>query len=400
MPSCSSDMPSSFSEQTMPSDMIPRILPGFSVLYSPESLCPSISRAPASASATFCPAAMFGAPVTTVRRCSPGLDIGQDQAVGIGMALHPVDWRGEDLVPAGAEMSIFSTSSPAMVSRCASSAASDSWSNEFIEPFERNSHAATLPAPIVFARELLQESKIVAGKRAHIVDAVAHHDHALDPETEGKSRSIVGVVADGSSTLRMDHAGAAHFQPAGVFADAAALAVADGAVDGEIDARLDEGEEVAAEADLRRRAEELARDLWKHALEIGHGDVLVDRQAFELMEHPLVRGILRFIAIGSGRARSPGPAATFCSITRACIGEVWVRRTISAPSRFDEEGVPDVAGRVIGGDVEQIEVVAAGFDFAPKDRLESHKSEDFAQLLDHLKNRMNDAYLRLCGRGG
>ena len=54
-----------------------------------------------------------------------------------------------------------------------------------------------------------------------------------------------------------------------------------GAVDREIDARLDEREEVAAEADLRSLAEELPRHLGQRALQVGHRDVVVDRQSLD-----------------------------------------------------------------------------------------------------------------------
>ncbi len=81
----------------------------------------------------------------------------------------------------------------------------------------------------------------------------------------------------------MDHAGAAHLQPAGLLADAAALAVADRAVDREVDTGLDEGEEVAAEPDAAGRSEELPRQLLEHAFEIGHRDVLVDGETLDLV---------------------------------------------------------------------------------------------------------------------
>src|SRR6478735_7702473 len=66
------------------------------------------------------------------------------------MALHPVDVGGEHLVPAGAnnvDLLDFESGQGQPARKLGSV---DSWSNEFIEPFERNSHAATLPAPIVF----------------------------------------------------------------------------------------------------------------------------------------------------------------------------------------------------------------------------------------------------------
>ena len=134
-------------------------------------------------------------------------------------------------------------------------------------------------------------------KRADVVDAGPHHDQALDAESEGEAAVDVRVVADRAQHIGMDHAGAAHLQPAGVLADAAARAAADRAVDGEIDARLDEGEEVAAEADAPLRSEELPRHLGQRSLEVGHRDVAIDRQPLELVEHPLVRGVLRLVAV-------------------------------------------------------------------------------------------------------
>ena len=64
----------------------------------------------------------------------------------------------------------------------------------------------------------------------------------------------------------------------------------------------------------------------------------------------------------------------------------------------DDHRVPDVAGRMIGGDVEHVEVVFAGFDFGPEDRLETEVGEDLAHLVDHLRDRMNRSDEWLHGR--
>src|SRR5581483_10787378 len=72
MPSCSSEMPSSFSEHTIEDDSTPRILDFLSVMMTRPSLCPSYKRAPSSASTTFCPLSptlMFGAPVIHAHNC-------------------------------------------------------------------------------------------------------------------------------------------------------------------------------------------------------------------------------------------------------------------------------------------------------------------------------------------
>src|SRR5215216_8111712 len=127
--------------------------------------------------------------------------------------------------------------------------------------------------------ELAKEAKIVAGKRAHVVDAGTHHCQTLDAKPEGKAAVDVRVVADRTQDIGMDHAGAAHLQPAGALADTATGAATDGAVDREVDARLDERKEVAAKTSAPLGAEELSRHLGKRPLEVCHGDVAVNSQS-------------------------------------------------------------------------------------------------------------------------
>jgi hypothetical protein len=58
-----------FLDSTIPADSTPRIFDAFSAIRSP--VCPLIRTAPSSPKATFCPAATFGAPQTTVCVRSP-----------------------------------------------------------------------------------------------------------------------------------------------------------------------------------------------------------------------------------------------------------------------------------------------------------------------------------------
>ena len=96
----------------------------------------------------------------------------------------------------------------------------------FREPTQRNFHRIRslahakghgMPCPYWPSRrlhrlggmgELAEEAKIVAGKRAHVVDAGAHHRQTLDAEPEGKAAVDVRVVADRAQDIGMDHAGA------------------------------------------------------------------------------------------------------------------------------------------------------------------------------------------------
>src|SRR4051812_12089432 len=97
----------------------------------------------------------------------------------------------------------------------------------------------------------------------------------------------------------MNHPGAAHFQPAGLLANTTAFSVADCTVDRNVDPRLYEREVIAAKPNFSGWTKELTPKLAQHTFQIRHRDRLVDRQAFKLVEHPLMRRVLRFVAIGS-----------------------------------------------------------------------------------------------------
>src|SRR6266487_5267317 len=95
----------------------------------------------------------------------------------------------------------------------------------------------------------------------------------------------------------MHHTCAKDLQPAGVFADAAPLAVAERAIDIDLGARFREREVAATEAHAASLAEELLRETLQAALEIGHRAKLVDQEALDLVEHRLVRRVDRLVAV-------------------------------------------------------------------------------------------------------
>jgi hypothetical protein len=59
--------------------------------------------------------------------------------------------------------------------------------------------------------------------------------------------------------------------------------------------------------------------------------------------------------------------------------------------RVDDDGVPDVAGRMVCRDIEQVEVVLPGFHFRSEDGLEPQVREDLDQFIDHLVDRVQSA---------
>ncbi len=114
-PPWSSDSPSSRAEHSMPKDSTPRTLAA--LILTPGS------SAPTSAQGTFMPAATLGAPQTMAKRFAvAGIDCAQVELVGIRMLVRPSSTSATTTPEnGGATGSSASTSSPAMVSRCASS---------------------------------------------------------------------------------------------------------------------------------------------------------------------------------------------------------------------------------------------------------------------------------------
>ena len=99
---------------------------------------------------------------------------------------------------------------------------------------------------------------------------------AAAPPARGRSRTrtgpALGVDADVLEHLRIDDAGAAHLEPAGVLAGPAARAAADPARDVGLDRRLREREEVRPEADAPFRPVERAHHVQQRPLQVGQGD--------------------------------------------------------------------------------------------------------------------------------
>src|SRR5207302_11285958 len=94
----------------------------------------------------------------------------------------------------------------------------------------------------------------------------------------------------------MHHAGAAHLDPAGPFANATAWTTATEATVVDFGARFGEGKVRRPEARLRLRAEQAVREFSQRAFQMRHRDPAIDAQAFDLIKHGVVRRIGRVAA--------------------------------------------------------------------------------------------------------
>src|SRR4051812_2104243 len=98
-----------------------------------------------------------------------------------------------------------------------------------------------------------------------------------------------------SEDVGVDHPGAENFDPAGAFANAAALLRhlgAERALDVDLCARLDEGEIARASTYADGAAVEPFGERPEHALELRERDVLVHEKPFDLVKHRRVGAVV------------------------------------------------------------------------------------------------------------
>src|SRR3954451_10509608 len=126
--------------------------------------------------------------------------------------------------------------------------------------------------------ELPQEAEVVVPERADAGDRVTQLRRPLDAHAEREARVLLGAPADELVEVGVDHAGAAHLDPARVLADRTARTAAVEARDVRLHRRLREWEVVRTEADVAIGAVELPHHVEQRSLQVGHRDALVDRE--------------------------------------------------------------------------------------------------------------------------
>ena len=119
------------------------------------------------------------------------------------------------------------------------------------------------------------------------------------PRPNANPLHSLGVVADRREDRRVDHAGAAHLDPAGLLADLAPGAVAEVARDVELGRGLREREEARAHAHLALAAEHGAREVLHRPAQVGERDAAVDGEALDLVEDGRVRRVERVAPVGA-----------------------------------------------------------------------------------------------------
>ena len=168
----------------------------------------------------------------------------------------------------------------------------------------------------------------------------------------------------------MHHAAAQHLQPAALAADPAALAATDDTFDVHLRRRFGEGKvgrpETHAEIALKKVFQEIVQD----ALEVGETHVGIDQQAFDLVEHGCV-GQIRVAAIDPARRNDSQRRLALLHHPDLHRGGMGAQH----PAILEVKGVVHGPRRMMGRDVERLEVVVVVLDLGAFRDLEAELAE-------------------------
>ena len=228
----------------------------------------------------------------------------------------------------------------------------------------------------------------------------------LDAEPEREAGVDVGVDPARAQHLAVDHAGATELDPARPAAGAARLGAAPGllAVAGEAEevglhARLGEREVVGPHPGAGLLAEHDAHERVERAAQVGHRQALVDGEALDLVED---RRVGRVEVVGAEHL------AGGHDVDRRLLLEHRAdlhRRGLGAQHEtgvdgVEEEGVLHLPGRVVGAEVEGIEVEPLALELGALGDLPAHADEGVDEALRGELDRMARAGLATQGRHG
>src|SRR5690606_7153327 len=197
--------------------------------------------------------------------------------------------------------------------------------------------------------ELEGEAHVSLDHVAHVGDAVAQHESAFDAHTEREPGVDVRVDARGAQHVRVDHAAAAPFDPAG-----SPLLLREPQI--HLGAGLGEGEEARAQPGARLGPEHGAGEVVQGALQMRHGQPCVDGEALDLVEDRRVRrveGVGAEHLAGTRDVQRHAPGEHGAGLHGRGVGaQDEVRVSPGALGRVDVEGVLHLPCRMVHAEVE------------------------------------------------
>src|ERR1700716_2783980 len=412
----------------MPRLSTPRMVPTPSVMFLPGM------KVPGAENTLTRPARAFGAPQTTCTGAppSPVSTMHTRKRSALGCCSAEITRAMVKGASAFALSSMFSTSSPIMVSLSASFSTGSSVSRCSVSQESVNfmmiasPRADRVPSPACGGglgwgsllqswgrlcqcsrtqpsrqRRDVERLEAVMGEPAHVAfeqlpqigDAVFQHRDAVDAHAPGKALVGVGIDAAGAQHIRMHHAAAENLQPVLAFAETDFALVAP-ALDIDFERRLGERKKRRPEShvdviDLEERLAEFMQD----PFEVAEMRALVDDETFDLVKLRRVGGV-GIDPIGASRTddadrRLLGQHGAH--LHRRGVGtQQHARAILFWP---EEERVVHLPRRMAFGKIQLGEVVIVGLDIRAFGNRKSHVGEDRRELVHHLAERMNPALL-------
>ncbi|ABA47491.1 hypothetical protein BURPS1710b_1895 [Burkholderia pseudomallei 1710b] len=232
-------------------------------------------------------------------------------------------------------------------------------------------------------RELPQEAQIVLEEQAQILHAVAQHRQPLEAAAERETDIALGIEPHVADHGRMHLAGTGNLEPlTGV------LAVLEHHVD--LGRRLGEREIRRTEAHENVVAlEEFLQEIRISALQVREADVLVDPQAFDLVEHRRVRRIAVDAVRAARRDHLDGRPvhSRIADLHRARVRAQQQRAAVRVLA-VDVERILHRARRMILRAVQCGEVVPVGFDLGAVGHVETDRAKNLFDTLPRAHHRM------------
>ena len=256
------------------------------------------------------------------------------------------------------------------------------------QPLMRNQHFL-LSLDLSLLRlntERLREAHVALNHVAHIRQAIAELQRALNAHTEGEALVLIRINANRAQNVRVDHAAATPLDPAGT-----TLLVREPHV--HLSGRFREREVVGANTRLRLRAEQHLGQVIQRAAQVRHGQALVHCKALHLVEDRRVRGIKLIRTEHTARAGNVDRQITLQH--RAHLN--WRRMRAHHLTRAflaHVERVLQRARRVIRDEVQRIEVEVLRLDLRAFSNFPTHADEDVRDLLTQRRNRVHRTSLR------
>ena len=239
---------------------------------------------------------------------------------------------------------------------------------------------------------MLQPSHIRFKKRAQIGNTVFQHCQSVHTDPERKPLILVGVNAAGPQNVRMNHTAAENLQPIVSGAD---FQLCFRFQTADIHFCRGLGKRKIRRTITNRKLVQLKESLYKviqAAFQMRHGNILVNHQTLDLVEHRGMRGIIiRTIS----PARRNNPYRRTLVLHRPYLHRRSLRSDHITVIKIRTLGIGNIervlhlACRMIGRRIQRIKVMELVFDIRPFGNIKPHLPENGYDFFINFAHRMN-----------